>query len=71
MCIGDGREDRLEDDLATLAAQIGKAAMPAISADTDAYRDRLAEIYDAEVEEAVRDIYQRDYMSFGFGPYAA
>lgn len=65
------REDRLEEDLAILAAQIGKAAMPAVAGDTDAYRERLAEIYDAEVEEAVRDIYQRDYMSFGFGAYAA
>ena len=26
----------------------------------------LAEIYDAEIEDAVRDAYPRDYVAFGF-----
>jgi len=65
------REDRLQDDLAILAAQIGKGTMPALPSETDPNARRLAEIYDAEVEAAVREVYQRDYMSFGFAAYAA
>lgn len=62
------REDRLEDDLAILAAQIGKETMPQIT-QTDPHADQLATIYDGEVEDAVLDVYQRDYIAFGFGPY--
>ncbi len=60
------REDRLRDDLAVLAAQIGKTTMPDV-AETDPHRARLAEIHDAEVEAAGRDAYLRDYIAFGFG----
>ncbi len=31
----------------------------------------LLDIYDSEVESAVKSAYQRDYMMFGYGPYAA
>lgn len=64
------REDRLGDDLAILAAQIGKETMPMVAAVTDPHANQLAEIYDSEVEAAARDVYQRDYDAFGFGPYA-
>ncbi|MCF2906095.1 sulfotransferase family 2 domain-containing protein [Octadecabacter sp. CECT 8868] len=64
------REDRLQDDLAILAAQIGKEVMPVI-AETDRYSDQLAGMYDAEVETAVQEVYQRDYDAFGFGPYSS
>lgn len=64
------REDLLENDLAILAAQIGKSTMPPVAKITDAHAERLAEIYDAGVEAAVMDVYQRDYDAFGFGPYA-
>ena len=30
----------------------------------------LADIYDEEVEDAVRAAYQRDYMMFGFKPWS-
>ena len=63
------REDRLEDDLAILAAMVGKDTMPEIG-ETDPHQSRLAEIYDKEVEAAVAEVYQRDYITFGFGPYA-
>lgn len=63
------REDHLEDDLAVLAAQVGKDTMPSIGV-TDPYADQLSDIYDAEVEAAVADVYQRDYTAFGFGAYA-
>ena len=64
------REDRLEDDLAILAAQIGKDTMPTLGV-TDPHADRLAEIYDQDVKDAAWDTYQRDYIAFGFGPYQA
>ena len=65
------REDRLDEDLAILAAQIGKKTMPQVTDLTDPHKVQLKDIYDDEVETAVRDVYQRDYMTFGFGPYAA
>ena len=64
------REDRLADDLAILAAMIGKDTMPQVPDVTDPHAQQLADIYDGEVETAVMDVYQRDYDMFGFGPYA-
>lgn len=64
------REDRLEDDLAILAAQIGKETMPELGDVTDPHAQMLGQIYDADIETAVRDTYQRDYDAFGFGAYA-
>jgi len=64
------REDRLGEDLAVLAAQIGKDTMPVIAEVTDPYAEQLIEMYDLAVEAAVRDVYQRDYDTFGFGSYA-
>ncbi|MEM6897613.1 MAG: hypothetical protein AAF576_09530, partial [Pseudomonadota bacterium] len=29
----------------------------------------LSALYDGEIEAAVKDIYQRDYMTFGYGPW--
>jgi len=65
------REDSLEENLAIIAAQIGKTTMPQVADETDPYADQLRDIYDADVEAAVHDVYHRDYMTFGFGPYAA
>ncbi|MCW1951060.1 MAG: sulfotransferase family 2 domain-containing protein [Octadecabacter sp.] len=64
------REDRLEEDLAILASQVGKTTMPAVPAQTDQHADMLNDIYDAEIESAVYDVYQRDYIALGYGPYA-
>jgi len=64
------REDRLGQDLAILAAQIGRETMPGIPDITDPHAERLAQIYDADVEAAGRDAYQRDYVAFGFGDWA-
>lgn len=63
------REDRMVDDLAVLAAQVGLEEMPTPAA-ADPHQSRLAEIYDEEIEELVADVYQRDYMTFGFGAWA-
>lgn len=64
------REARLAEDLAIVAAQLGKKTMPQVPAVTDQHADQLNDIYDPEIEAAVRDVYQRDYMTFGFGSYA-
>lgn len=64
------REDRLGDDLGILAATVGKNTMPLLAEQTDPYADRLMSIYDADIEAAVLDVYQRDYDAFGFGAYA-
>ena len=36
---------------------------------TDPFANRLAAIYDAEIESAARDACQRDYLAFGFGDW--
>ncbi|UWR00909.1 sulfotransferase family 2 domain-containing protein [Rhodobacteraceae bacterium S2214] len=64
------REDRLGHDLAILAAHIGRETMPGVPDVTDPHAERLAQIYDADVESAGRDAYQRDYVAFGFGDWA-
>ncbi|WP_372602677.1 nodulation protein NodH [Actibacterium sp.] len=62
------REDRLPGDWAMLAAQVDLAA-PEAPAGDNAAQD-LARIYDAEIEAAARDVYQRDYMVFGYRGWA-
>jgi len=59
------REDQLETDLQALTGMLGlKAqALPDVKGDRDI---PLSEIYNEDVEEAVRDVHQRDYMMFGF-----
>lgn len=63
------REDRLEEDLAILATQVGKETMPQVPDVTDPHRALLDQIYDGEIERAVKDAYQRDYIAFGFARY--
>ncbi|SLN33079.1 sulfotransferase family 2 domain-containing protein [Roseisalinus antarcticus] len=63
------REDQLAEGLSQLAAQIGRSDAP-VPGETDPNRARLEQIYDGEIESLVRDIYQRDYMGFGFGTWA-
>jgi LPS sulfotransferase NodH len=60
------REDQLATGLAGMCVELGLDApeLPEPEADTPF---ALAEIYDREVEDAVRGAYQRDYMMFGFG----
>ncbi|MEL6958439.1 MAG: sulfotransferase family 2 domain-containing protein [Pseudomonadota bacterium] len=65
------REDRLADDLAILAAQVGRDEMPEVPVHTDPYASLLGSIYSPDIEAAVRDAYQRDYTAFGFADYAA
>jgi LPS sulfotransferase NodH len=62
------READLTEDLTYLARRVGCTApdVPTLAADTPF---ALSEFYDAEIEQAVKAAYQRDYMMFGFGPF--
>ncbi len=64
------REERLEADLAILAAQIGRETMPALSEVTDPHAAWLSRIVDADVQSAAKDAYARDFTAFGFGDWA-
>ena len=63
------REDELGSALPALAARLGYEAGTAAGAEDDT-PFALAEIYDPEIESSVADIYQKDYVEFGFGPWA-
>lgn len=63
------REAEMVSQLAALAKQVG---YPGAAAPPEPAPDRpfaLDDIYDAAIETLVADIYQRDYMMFGFGPW--
>lgn len=62
------REDQLEAGLGNLVAEVG-LHMPVLPAAEPDRPHTLADIYDKEIEAAVRGVYQRDYMMFGFGPW--
>lgn len=65
------REEEWQDEAVMLARQLGVENVPKPA---DAALDRphaLADIYDDEIEETVRGIYQRDYMMFGWGAWRA
>ena len=61
------REERMEADLSYLCSQIAReAAQMAPPKDTGLIA--LADIYDDALEGLVKDVYQKDYMTFGFRP---
>ncbi|WP_439141628.1 nodulation protein NodH [Planktotalea sp.] len=61
------REDQLSEMLPILALSAGCETAPAPDLDPHAPMFfTLSDIYDAEVESAVQDAYQRDYLMFGF-----
>jgi hypothetical protein len=62
------REERLEKDLAALAGMVGKEP-PALEPEPARQPFELADVYDAEIEAALAQAYQRDYLAFGFGPW--
>lgn len=64
------REDRLLQDMSMLADQVGLVEAPVMGATHHAQHDLLAGIYDAQLEDAARDAYARDYTAFGFGNWA-
>lgn len=60
------REATLDEGLAVLAADIGAENSPELTDPTHPHEGWLVAIYDAEIERAARDAYQRDYDVFGF-----
>lgn len=64
------REDGLAAGLAFLAAAVG-SENPALPLAAESALVTLGQIYDAGIEAAVQDAYQRDYVAFGFGPWRA
>lgn len=63
------REDRLADDLGYLAASVGMAAPEPPAPPADPAPMPLRTIHDRALEALARDVYRRDYMSFGFGAW--
>ncbi|RME14693.1 MAG: nodulation protein NodH, partial [Alphaproteobacteria bacterium] len=63
------REEDLEEGLAEIAREVGATAPPPpkVLPDTPFSLD---DIYDDEIEDAVRKAYQRDFMMFGYRPWS-
>ncbi|MEM6727502.1 MAG: sulfotransferase family 2 domain-containing protein [Pseudomonadota bacterium] len=59
------REETMDHEFRHLAALVGVSA-PAPEPEE---LPGLAALYGADIEAAVRDVYHRDYMTFGFGDY--
>ncbi len=58
-------------DLAYLAKSARVKAPPLAGAPSGHAPVPVAAIHDRELEDLVRDVYRRDYMSFGFGAWKA
>lgn len=61
------REETLVTDLTILAAQVGYRDVPRLEPASLHGPFSLEDIYDGEIEQLGANIYQRDYMMFGFG----
>ena len=61
------REETLAEGVAFLCHELGLPA-PDLGLSRDEADAQLESIRDAELEEAARDAYQRDYLGFGFFP---
>ncbi|MEH6830845.1 MAG: nodulation protein NodH [Sulfitobacter sp.] len=60
------REETLARDLAALSADVGYGDAPRVEPAVFHGPHSLADIYDDEIEALGADVYQRDYMMFGF-----
>lgn len=61
------RETNLADELIMLSTLVGYSSAD-LREDPVNYRFTLEEVYNEEIEAAVRDVYQKDYLTFGFYP---
>ena len=64
------REENLQAELAEIAAQIGVENVPQLPPVSEPGPFTLKDIYDDSIESLVSDVYQRDYMMFGFARWA-
>lgn len=65
------RESEMPDRLTILARDAGYANPPEVSAPDPDRPFALAEIHDEEIEGLARDVYQRDYLTFGFSDWSS
>lgn len=63
------REDDLAQDLKGLGEKVGGGGARYVSDNADT-PFTVSDIYDSEIEALAKAAYQRDYMMFGFGPWA-
>ncbi|MAC81056.1 MAG: nodulation protein NodH [Rhodobacteraceae bacterium] len=63
------REDEWRGEAASLAATLGAVNAPVPFASVPDRPHALGDIYDDGIEATVRQIYQRDYMMFGWGAW--
>lgn len=63
------REEDMPDNLAALARQLGYRDPPPPPLPASDRPFALSEIHDDEIERRVREVYQRDYVLFGFGAW--
>lgn len=63
-------EDTLAASLAHIESLLGLEPQPVICGQDDSEPFAIADFYDSEIEERVRDVYARDYQIFGFGGWA-
>lgn len=63
------RETGMINDLPMLAGGVGYPVTVVPDPAPDDMPFPLSEIYDAEIEKLVGEVYQRDYVMFGFGPW--
>ncbi len=61
------RETNLAAELDSMAALVGQTST-ALGDDKTPYRFQLSDIYNEDIEAAVREVYQKDYLTFGFFP---
>ncbi|ASM73867.1 MULTISPECIES: sulfotransferase family 2 domain-containing protein [Roseobacteraceae] len=64
------REDELLSELGQLAAQVGVTQIPEVPQVSEPGPFTLKDIYDDSIESLASDVYQRDYMMFGFSRWA-
>ncbi len=64
------REDEMAQMLPLIAGLAGHASPCRPGSAVDRFPFGLADIYDADLEALAGNVYQRDYMLFGFGPWA-
>jgi len=63
------REDQLETGLVSILKELGLPAKVNLPLGREDTPFALDEIYSSDIEAAVRKLYQRDYMMFGFQPW--
>lgn len=65
------REDEISEALPDLARRVGAKTPPTPASALEDAPYVLGDIYDEEIEERVSDIFQKDYLMFGFRPWVA